>query len=269
MRMTNQFFALRGSHNPHRWNLPLSPAICVGPRDSLFMYGGVGLAAAIEALERTCERPVVWATAQYLSFARPPSVLDLDVRIFYKGRHTTQARVAGHVGESEIITVNAALGERPGGVSHQWARMPETPGPDNCEPVQLWADHGDNLNRRLELRMPRGALRRDGVPSPDGRMALWARTVEPYEMTSSLLAIFADYVPSAIGPALGEANAGASSLDNTLRIRKVVPTRWVFCDIVVEGMHAGFAHGDMRLFSEDGELMATASQSMVVRRKSE
>ena len=84
-------------------------------------------------------------------------------------------------------------------------------------------------------------------------------------MTPSMLAIFADYVPSAIGPALGEMNTGSSSLDNTLRIRHVVPTRWVFCDVAISGLHAGFAHGDMRLFAENGELMATASQSMVVR----
>jgi acyl-CoA thioesterase len=267
--MTKRFFDLRGSHNPHRWNLPLNPSICVGPSDAMFMYGGVGLAASIEALERTCERPVVWATAQYLSFARPPSVLDLDVRIFYKGRHTTQARVSGHVGENEIITVSAALGERPGGAAHQWAVMPDVPRAEDCERVQLWPDHGENYNRRVELRMPKGALRRDGTPSPDGRLALWARTVEEYEMSSSMLAIFADYVPSAIGPALGEANTGSSSLDNTLRVRKVVPTRWVFCDITVTGMNAGFAHGDMRLFAESGELMATASQSMVVRNRGE
>ena len=84
-----------------------------------------------------------------------------------------------------------------------------------------------------------------------------------------MLAIFADYVPSAIGPALGEASSGSSSLENTLRVRKIAPTRWVFCDIAIPGLNAGFAHGDMRLFSEDGELMATASQSMVVRSKSE
>ena len=180
-------------------------------------------------------------------------MLDLDVRIFYKGRHT----------------VNAALGERPGGAEHQWSVMPDVPRPDACERVQLWPDHGENDNRRVELRMPKGALRRDGTPSKDGRLALWARTVEDYEMSSSMLAIFADYVPSAIGPALGEANSGSSSLDNTLRVRKIVPTRWVFCDITVTGMNAGFAHGDMRLFAENGELMATASQSMVVRRRGE
>ena len=65
-------------------------------------------------------------------------MLDLDVRIFYKGRHTTQAREPGHVGEAEIITVNAARGESPGGAEHQWAIMPDVPRPDDCERVQLW-----------------------------------------------------------------------------------------------------------------------------------
>ena len=61
--MTKPFFDLRGSHNPHRWHLPLTPPICVGPPEHLFMYGGIGLAASISALEQTCGRPVVWATA--------------------------------------------------------------------------------------------------------------------------------------------------------------------------------------------------------------
>ncbi len=268
--MTKPFFDLRGSHNPHRWNLPLTQDVCVGPPDMLFMYGGVGLAAAISALERTCERPVVWATAQYLSFARPPSVLDLDVWVVYKGRHTTQARVSGHVGDKEIITVNAALGSRPDETSHQWAHMPVLPPPEDCEPVKLWPDLGHNLNRRLELRMPKGALgARDGRPSRDGKLLLWARTVEEHPVDASMLAIFADYVPAAIGPALGESVRGGNSLDNTLRVRRIVPTRWVLCDIGIVCMHDGFAHGDIRLFAENGELMAIASQSVVVRRPDE
>lgn len=264
--MTKPFFDLRGSHNPHRWNLPLTVDVCVGAPDMLFMYGGVGLAAAISALERTCERPVVWATAQYLSFARPPSVLDLDVWVVYKGRHTTQARVSGHVGDKEIITVNAALGSRPDDFSRQWVKMPALPPPQDCEPVKLWPDLAYNLNRRLEVRMPRGALYpAEGGPSADGRLLMWARTVEDHPVDASMLAIFADYVPAGVAPALGEPGRGSSSLDNTLRIRRIVPTRWVLCDIGIVGMHDGFAHGDMRLFAENGELMAIASQSLVVR----
>ena len=36
--------------------------------------------------------------------------MDLDVHVSVSGRYTTQARVIGHVGDREIITVNAALG---------------------------------------------------------------------------------------------------------------------------------------------------------------
>ena len=66
--MTAQlFFDLKPTHNPHRWYLPLTPDVCVGSRDNLFMFGGVGMASAIVALERTCGRPVIWATAPDLS----------------------------------------------------------------------------------------------------------------------------------------------------------------------------------------------------------
>ena len=118
--MNPPFFDLRATHNPHRWFLPLSEDLCVGPPGDSFMFGGVGMAAAISAMEGTCGRPVIWATAQYLSFARPPSVVDLDVRAPTRGHYTTQARVIAHVGDREILTVNAALGARPGDISHQW-----------------------------------------------------------------------------------------------------------------------------------------------------
>ena len=79
-----------------------------------------------------------------------------------------------------------------------------------------------------------------------------------------MLAIMADHVPSGVGAALGR-DAGGNSLDNTIRYRQIVPTRWVLCDIRIQAVHGGFAHGDMRLFAETGELMATASQSMILR----
>src|ERR1700744_5586164 len=129
--MSETFFDLRATHNPHRWYLPLTDALCVGPPEAKFMFGGVGLGAAIQAMERTCERPVIWATAQYLSFARPPSVVDLDVWVTAHGHYTSQARVIGHVGDKEIFTVNAALGSRPSDISHQWFNKPAVPAPED------------------------------------------------------------------------------------------------------------------------------------------
>nr|MBA3282593.1 hypothetical protein [Acidimicrobiia bacterium] len=42
-------------------------------------------------------------------------------------------------------------------------------------------------------------------------------------------------------------------------------TEWVLLDIQIEGIDHGFGHGTVRLFAEDGTLMATASQSTIVR----
>jgi acyl-CoA thioesterase II len=73
-----------------------------------------------------------------------------------------------------------------------------------------------------------------------------------------------DYVPFGIGQSLG-AFAGGNSLDNTLRVVRIVPTEWVLLDIQVDGIANGFGHGTVRLYARDGTLMATASQSTIVR----
>lgn len=266
--MSASFFDLKATHNPHRWYLPLTEGVCVGPPGNLFMFGGVGLASAITAMERTLERPVIWATAQYLSYARPPSIVDLDVWVPAHGKHTSQARVISHVGDKEILTVNAALGTRPDDVSHQWAVMPDVPPPEDCDTSQLWPqEHRNDLHGRIETRVIKGRFGdrpRDGTIDDEGRMVMWVRPIGDYPIDAGMLAVFADHVPSGFGAALGR-HGGGNSLDNTLRIFRIVPTDWVLCDIQIIGVHAGFGHGTMNLFSRDGELMATASQSVILR----
>ena len=94
---------------------------------------------------------------------------------------------------------------------------------------------------------------------------LWCRPLEETTpIDATMLAVIADFVPGATGNALGM-QAGSNSLDNTLRIRKLVETDWVLADIQVQGIHDGFVHGEARLFAEDGTLMAVASQSGIVR----
>jgi acyl-CoA thioesterase len=264
------FFDLRATHNPHRWYLPLTPAVCVGPPGNMFMFGGVGLGSAIGALERTCERPVVWATAQYLSYARPPSVVDLDVWVPASGKYNSQARVIGHVGDKEIFTVNAALGARPSAQSGQWLTAPEAPPPEDCAPAEFWRPGEEGLHSRIEVRVAKGnygGTDAGGDPG-DGRLLLWIRSREGFAVDATILAIMADFVPGAVGNALG-LDAGGNSLDNTIRIRRIVPTEWVLCDIRILAVHGGFGHGAMYLFAQDGELMATASQSLIVRVRDE
>ena len=264
--MDQSFFDLRATHNPHRWHMPLTPGVCVGPPGNMFMFGGVGLASAIGAMERTTGRPLIWATAQYLSYARPPSVVDLDVWVPASGKYNSQARVIGHVDDKEILTVNGALGARPDELSQQWLEAPEAPPPEDCPEAAHWRNDEGGLHSRIEVRVAKGryGFDRPGHPEADGRLMLWVRPRERFAIDASMLAIMADHVPSGIGNALGK-NAGGNSLDNTLRVRRIVPTEWVLCDIRILGIHGGFGHGAMYLFAQDGELMATASQSVIVR----
>lgn len=258
------FLGLESTHNPYRWVLPVTPGVCT---PGGFLFGGCGLGAAIEALEGTTGRPVVWATAQYLSYAKPPEVLDLDVVVAVAGHQVTQARAVGHVADREVITVNAALGRREIPNEGTWAVMPEVPPPSECERRELRiSTDGDTLPDRLDVRLAsgRGLAELPGPGVPGGRSALWAKLPKILDMSSASLAILGDYVPFGIGQALG-LRAGGNSLDNTLRVGRMTPTDWVLLDIRVHQVVNGFGYGDVHLWAEDGVLLGTASQSTIVR----
>ena len=78
----------------------------------------------------------------------------------------TQARAVCHVGNREILTVNAALGFRPMNVAGQFETMPKVPSPDDCElrPYRMPVD--GTINDRLEQRLAkgRGLDELDGTP---------------------------------------------------------------------------------------------------------
>jgi acyl-CoA thioesterase len=258
-----KFLGLEATHNPHRWYLPVVPGLCTG---NMFLFGGCGLAAAIEAMEATTGRPLIWATAQYLSYARPPSVMDIDVIVPVVGKAITQARAIAHVGDTEILTVNAALGSREIPAEGTWPVPPDVPRPEESNPRTFRMGTDDSIMRRLDVRLAsaRNPMDLPAEPSPEGRSSLWARIPDLLEPSAATLAVLGDYVPFGIGQALGE-HAGGNSLDNTLRIARLVPTEWVLIDIRIEAVGNGFGHGHVYLWSEDGTLMATASQSTIVR----
>ncbi len=253
-----QFFSPKATHNPLRFYLPVDEALSVG-RDRRFLMGGVGLAAAVDVLERATSRPLVWATAQYLSFAQPGSVVDLDVRAPVVGNHVTQARVVSHVGEKEIITVNAATGERAGQPQAQFVSAPAVPKPLDCDVLPPHDEVPGGLNARFERRQipyPEG--------SSEGRTRMWVRSLAGDAVTSGLLAIVADYFLGTLSQCLGRETHN-SSLDNTLRVHLLEDSEWLLCESRVTGMANGFCYGEMHILSERGTLLATGSQSGIVR----
>ena len=259
-------FDLKATHNPHRWYLKVERNLCTGPAHRQFLFGGIGMAASIHAMEQTCQRPVIWATAQYLSFALPGKMVDLDVVVPVAGRLTTQANVVLHIDDQKIIAVQAALGAREDAAQDQWVIMPDVAPPEQCAEANYWRGDGTGLNARLEIRVAQGRFHGDRQISQrgDGRLIFWLRSREGHAVDSGMLAIAADYVASGIAGATG-LNAGGNSLDNTIRFGRIVPCEWILCDVHIETLTHGIVHGRMHLYSPDGVLMASAGQSMILR----
>jgi len=260
---TRSFLGLQHSHNPFRWSLEITKAISTTGN---FLFGGSGLGAAISAMEGTSGRQTVWATAQYLSYAKPGEVMDIDVTLAVEGHQMTQARAVCHVGNREILTVNAALGHRPMEFSGQWEHMPDVPPPDECPEREYRMPPDGSIHDSLEQRMVKGRPFEtlDGEPG-DGQTLMWARIPAVIDgVDAATLGVLGDFVPMGVGQALG-VRGGGNSLDNTLRVVNLVPTEWVLLDIRVQAVQRGFGHGLVHMFAQDGTLLATASQSCIVR----
>jgi acyl-CoA thioesterase II len=257
------FFGLEPvSSDGTRWRMEIVRSLTSGTGA---LFGGCGLGACIDVMEHVTGRPCVWATAQYLSFARPPSVLELDVLEAVRGHQISQARVIARVDDTEILTVFGALGRRSLDLEGQWAIRPEVPPPDECPPRPMLNHHEGRISSRLDAKLANGRPPWEFPGAPgSGHAALWIRMPELLDMSAAALAIVGDFVPFGISQALGQ-RAGGNSLDNTLRIAHRVPTTWVLADVRVHAVADGFGHGLVHLWAEDGTLLGTASQSMIVR----
>ena len=161
-----EFLGLAPTHNPMRWYLPITEGISTRGR---FLFGGCGLGAAVAAMEAVCGRPAVWATAQYLSFAKVDEIMDLDVTVAVSGRHTSQVRAVGHVGDREILTVNAALGSKPIEIDQQWPSMPAVPDPEACPGRDDLVEDSSSIMTRFDVRLALGTpWARSPRPRPAG-----------------------------------------------------------------------------------------------------
>jgi acyl-CoA thioesterase-2 len=256
------FFGMEPVGDNLHWRMTVAPELTTPGN---FLFGGCGLGAALVALEEASGRPTIWATGQYLSYAPTHSVLEWEVTLAVVGGRVTQGRAVGHVGEREILTVNAALGGSQLALNGVWVEPPQVPAPEECPPRFLPAMFRNTIMDRIEVRVAKG-FKLDELTGVSGGpdSALWARVPGHLAPSAGTLAIFGDYVSGGSSQPLGRRTRGRS-LDNTLRVVQLKPTEWVLCDIRIHALIDGYAQGVAFLWSQEGELLATASQSFVVR----
>jgi acyl-CoA thioesterase-2 len=244
------------------WRMDVAPQLTTPGN---FLFGGCGLGAALVALEEASGRPTVWATAQYLSYAPTHSLVEWEITLAVVGSRVTQGRAVGMVGDQEILTVNAALGDDQLALNGVWVEPPAVLPPDECPPRFVPEMFRNTILDKIEVRVAKGLLLDEMTGDPGGPdSALWARVPGHLTPSAATLAIFGDYVSGGASQPLGRRSMGRS-LDNTLRVARLTQTEWVLCDIRIHALINGYAQGVAFLWSEDGVLLATASQSFVVR----
>src|SRR4051812_43672084 len=169
----DDFLGLVPTEDPRRWQLKVTEGL---RSSSGTLFGGGVLAAGIAAMEHVTARPCVWATTQYISYARLNTVVDIDVDIAAAGNTVTQARAVASAGAEPIATVHAALGARTFDRSGQWITPLDVREPDDCPPRTLTGSIKGAIHERVELRIAAGDQFADLDGSPGtGRSALWAR----------------------------------------------------------------------------------------------
>ena len=245
------------------WRMPIS-------RNVLTPYGnvqgGAVLAGALEAMEEAVGRPLLWATGHFLGLTGPEGGLDIEVDVVPDGRQLIHASTTVRLGGGTVLTVAGALGSRSFPGSGRWVDCPPVPPPDPTAPLVLPGEHTGTLLQHVEVRIAAG--RRlddlDGKPGP-GRTALWCHIPGgPRAVSVGDLALLADLAVLGFPDALGVPCSGRS-LDNTLRIVGRAASAWVLVAIEVQAVADGIGHAAVSLWSEAGDLLALANQSLALR----
>jgi acyl-CoA thioesterase-2 len=241
------------------WHFPVTDRVMTPGK---FLFGGCGLAAGVVALEEASERPTIYAAAHYLSFAPLDAEVEVVVNLAVKGRRVTQGRATASVEGREVLTVNAALGTGELTSPTPWLTMPDVPAPEDCRERLMPRRFDNSIFSHVETRIALGRSFEeiDGT-SASPVSALWARVPSHLEPSAATLAIFGDFVAGGASQPLGRHTMGRS-LDNTIRVATLAPTEWVLVEIHMHALAGGFSQGTAYLWSREGVLLGTASQSM-------
>lgn len=240
------------------------------------LYGGTAIAVSIASAELATERTPLWVTTQFVSTVGKGSVVDVHTEVLAQGGRTSQVRVTAtsEAGDTVFASLGATARLRPDGLAGVFERQPVVDRPADSvlwsnpmvgvaraigiEPsASLLAQGSDGFGLSMEIRQP--TVHDHPDPGP-GRLCIWIRRSDGVPVTPAIAAYLADMVPMSVVNALKVPAAGIS-LDNTMRLGSFVDTEWILLDLRPHLAIGGYAHGIAHVWSEDGHLLATASQT--------
>ncbi len=236
---------------------------------------GAALAAALAVGEAATGRPALWSSTQLVATAALGDVIRVEAEVVASGRTVDQVHVRGtERGRLVFNAVGSTATAREGGLHGLGQAMPRVPPPEDCQgwggpraaggATLEWDEDALRIGHHL-VNERREAPMLDASPDRPGHMALWARlrgelAPSPPALTPAGLGFLADMVPIACARACGVAGAG-TSLDNSLRVGEPADGEWVLMELDAHVAVGGYGHGHVHLWSPDGRLLATGSQS--------
>ena len=239
--------------------------LCVGVPARRFLHGGVAFAACIEAMERATALPAIQVSAQFLSVGRPGDRVLLAPRISVKGKTVNQCVLQATIGKEAFVAAQGSFGHRASEIAHA-IHPPSVRSWDDSIPHSVVYLLSTRIERLFEFRLAAGEVPdRSGWVGPGGQnIAFWIKPRNGKPLDRMLLAVIADLAPIALHGALGRLASG-NSLDNAIRFVAPTDAGRVLVRVVVDGVRGGFAHLAAHLFAPDGQLLAVASQSVILR----
>lgn len=227
------------------------------------LFGGTAIAAAVALAEVETARPALWTTVQFISGATTiGDRFDCTTEVLAEGRSAAQVRIIARVDGREIFCALGATAHRKAGrVEAVFERFPTVPTPDEAPPFALPLPEALRKNaaemlRNIEMRT---APPLAGSDAPKNHLTLWAR-VPGRPATPTVMAYLADMVPLSIARAARRAGGG-TSIDNTMRFGSSTEDEWVLLELDPHLAAGGYGHGGLLVWSSDGELLATGSQT--------
>ncbi len=254
--MEADFLGINKTADQAVWQLPVTDAITGGAGQ---LFGGCVVGAAAALLEQVTARPVGWVTCQFGAGARPADLVELRAHVVSQGRSVTQAQVHTSIDGQPHTAVLAALGSKNFPDRIPTRTMPTVPPPEGCGPL-LFDQGSGGLADRIDVRSVEPA---DGNGANPSTIHLWFRFDGTMAGDVISVSIAADFFPPALSAAVGRRVFGAS-LDNTVRFIERAESDWIMAAMTVDSIRDGIGHGTTEVWSEDGRLLAIATQTCAV-----
>jgi acyl-CoA thioesterase len=214
-------------------------------------------------MEAATERDVLWCSTQFVSQPFLGDVVEWEVERLAVGKRAAQLLVRATAnGATAFVAIGSTGIPVDGGLTGQYVAMPAVQRPEDSSPrlhAMPSTPNADSWTRLVDMRQ--ADVLGEGGPT----VAFWANLRDGGALTPAALAFVADMVPLAVARAAGKMGAG-SSLDNSMRFAGgVADTGWALIELQGELARGGFGHGSLRVWTEDGQLVATGSQSASMR----